>query len=909
LASRITTEENLSAEPKGNLRLRAEKFLTAVEGEFDQTSTAIFKNLVLDLKMYQLQLEMQNEELQRAQGIITQARDRYADLYDFAPVGYFTLDRNGKIVEVNLAGAQLLGVERDLLVNRSSFRWVAPESREACRTHYRKVFNHEGRQTCEVKLRRHRGPPFYVALESVAVPGEAGKVLRCRTTMSDITSRKQAEIELKLKERLLDGASDSIFLHDFAGNFIYVNEAACRDRGYKREELRGKDVWTLIAPDYVATREKLLQDLKAQGEMTFVSAHVRKDGSMMPVEIHARIIDLGDRSLILSVARDITERQRASKEIARLASFPQLNPNPVLEVDSAGNVTFTNPAALETAWKLGLQDAKPLLPADLREILQATAQKGERQFYREVEVKGRMFAAHIHFAPQFRVTRLFLLDITKRKQAEAEVKLNEARLASLLRISQYPSTSIQELLDYALDEAIALTGSRIGYIYFYDETTQQFTLNTWSKGVMKQCTIVEPQDIYHLEKTGLWGETVRQAIPIVVNDFQQPHPLKKGYPPGHAKLDKFLTVPVFFQGRIVAVAAVANKPTDYDAADVKQLTLMMEVVWKIVDRQRAAEKLRLAAFTWRTTFDAIGDALALLDREGNIQQCNQAMAALVGKPITEIIGRRCYEVVHGTEAPIDDCPMGRMRQSRKREELLLPVGGNWFKVTVDPILDDAGKVTGAVHLVADITQLKQAEAQVQHSLEKIKKALNGTVLAVANTMEMRDPYTAGHQRQVAQLAGAIAQEMGLSPERVEGMRVLGCLHDIGKIAIPAEILSKPGRLSPMEFTLIQDHPRVGYEILKDIDFPFPLAEGILQHHERLNGSGYPLGISGPDIILEAKILAVADVMEAVASDRPYRKALGIDQAMEEISQNRGILYDPEVVDICKKLFIEKGFSF
>ena len=182
-------------------------------------------------------------------------------------------------------------------------------------------------------------------------------------------------------------------------------------------------------------------------------------------------------------------------------------------------------------------------------------------------------------------------------------------------------------------------------------------------------------------------------------------------------------------------------------------------------------------------------------------------------------------------------------------------------------------------------------------------------MAVAKTVEMRNPYTAGHQRQVAQLACAIAQEMGFPAERVEGMRVLGCLHDIGKIAIPAEILSKPGKLSEMEFPLIQDHPRAGYEIIKDIDFPFPLAEGILQHHERLNGSGYPLGISGPDIILEARILGVADVVEAMASHRPYRGALGIDKALAEISRNRGILYDPEIVDICTKLFTEKGFSF
>ena len=560
------------------------------------------------------------------------------------------------------------------------------------------------------------------------------------------------------------------------------------DRGYEREELLGKDVGVLVAPDYVATREQVLQDLHAQGEITFESAHVRKDGSVMPVEIHARIIDLGDRRLVLSVARDITERQRASQEIARLASFPQLNPNPVIEVDNAGHITFTNPAALETARKLGLQDEKSFLPADLREMLQATVEGGERQFYREVEVKGTVFAAHIHFIPQFQVTRLFFFDITDRKRAEAEVKLNEARLASLLRISQFPSTSTQELLDYALEEAIALTASQIGYIYTYDETAQQFTLNTWSRDVMPACSVIAPRTIYQLAETGLWGEAVRQAGPVMVNDFQEINPLKKGYPPGHAKLDKFLTIPIFHQGRIVAVAGVANKATDYEAADVKQLTLMMEVVWQIVERQRA-------------------------------------------------------------------------------------------------------------------------EAEVQHSLEKLTKALDGTVLAVANTVEMRDPYTAGHQRRVAQLASAIAQEMGFSPDRVEGMRVLGCLHDIGKIAIPAEILSKPGRISPMEFTLIKDHPRVGYEIIKDIDFPFPLAEGILQHHERLNGSGYPRGISGPDIIPEARILGVADVVEAMASHRPYRMAVGLDQALEEISRNRGILYDPEVVDTCIKLFTEKGFSF
>lgn len=181
-----------------------------------------------------------------------------------------------------------------------------------------------------------------------------------------------------------------------------------------------------------------------------------------------------------------------------------------------------------------------------------------------------------------------------RKRAEDEIRRNEARLESLLRVSQHPAGSIQELLDFALDEAIVLTGSKIGYIYHYDDTKEEFTLNTWSNDVMKQCTIVEQQTRYQLEKTGIWGEAVRQARPIIVNDFQAPHPLKKGYPDGHAPLHRYMTVPIFSDGRIVGVVGVANKDTDYNSADVRQLILLMESVWMITARKRAEEALLAA---------------------------------------------------------------------------------------------------------------------------------------------------------------------------------------------------------------------------------------------------------------------------------------------------------------------------
>ena len=220
-----------------------------------------------------------------------------------------------------------------------------------------------------------------------------------------------------------------------------------------------------------------------------------------------------------------------------------------------------------------------------------------------------------------------------------------------------------------------------------------------------------------------------------------------------------------------------------------------------------------------------------------------------------------------------------------------------------------GKLVATHGFFRDITERKRAEEELQHTLEKLRSALGGIIQAVALTVEARDPYTAGHQRRATNLARAIATEMGLSEEQIDGIRMAGAIHDLGKISVPAGILNKPGRLTENEFAIIQTHPQVGYDILKTIEFPWPVAQIAHQHHERMDGSGYPQGLSGEEILLEARILAVADVVEAMSSHRPYRPALGVDKALEEISQNRGVLYDPEVVDACLKVFTEKGFDF
>jgi putative nucleotidyltransferase with HDIG domain len=216
---------------------------------------------------------------------------------------------------------------------------------------------------------------------------------------------------------------------------------------------------------------------------------------------------------------------------------------------------------------------------------------------------------------------------------------------------------------------------------------------------------------------------------------------------------------------------------------------------------------------------------------------------------------------------------------------------------------------GIVYLCRDITERKLAEASLREGLVKLRSTLKASIDSLASAIEMRDPYTAGHQERVTRLARAIAEEMGLDKERVEAIEIAGVIHDIGKLYVPAEILSKPTKLSDLEYSMIKMHAQVGYTILSKIDFPWPIAQIVHQHHEAINGSGYPQGLAGKDILLEAKILCVADVVEAMSSHRPYRPALGIQAALDEISQKRGILYDREVVDAGLKLFREKNFKF
>ena len=355
---------------------------------------------------------------------------------------------------------------------------------------------------------------------------------------------------------------------------------------------------------------------------------------------------------------------------------------------------------------------------------------------------------------------------------------------------------------------------------------------------------------------------------------------------------------------------MAEKPTYNDL-----LQQVQELEQESLKRKEAEDRSEKAVSILRATLESTADGIMVVNRHGRVVSFNQRFQELCripeslmsAKDDNRILGhivdqvkdpetflRKVGDLYDQPEA--EDHDIIEFRDGRIFERYSLPqrIGKQYV---------------GRVWSFRDITANKRAEIDLQASLTSLRKALDGIIQAVALTVEKRDPYTAGHQRRVADLARAIASKMGLSKIQINGIRIAGSIHDLGKICVPSDILSKPGRLTEHEFGIIKEHPEVGYDILKSIEFPWPIAQTIVQHHERLDGSGYPAGLTGNHIIVEARIVAVSDVVEAMSSHRPYRPALGIEMALDEIQKGRGTAYDPDAVDACISLFKTEHFQF
>jgi PAS domain S-box-containing protein/putative nucleotidyltransferase with HDIG domain len=428
---------------------------------------------------------------------------------------------------------------------------------------------------------------------------------------------------------------------------------------------------------------------------------------------------------------------------------------------------------------------------------------------------------------------------------------------------------------------------------------------------------------FHLDNPlskGMAVNTFRKQKPILVNDTSE---IENDLSPKSIDFvramgsQSFICVPIVYKGESMGIMIVDNVQTKKPLGQT-EMSLLMGIAPQIgisINNAIAYQKIKESEERFRSLSENAPDIIYTLGIKGEFTYVNPVIENILGYKPEEFIGKYFVDIAKEEGIALHFkalMQVGEMNKTIKEETAtLLHKDGTERYVSISgaPNFDSEGNYIGLVGTFKNLTDIVKSEKELKKSLEKLQSAMSSTIDAISMIVESRDPYTAGHQRRVAQLAVAIAEELGLSGERIDLIRMGSLIHDIGKIYIPASILTKPTKLGDLEFAMMKTHPTVGYKILNKVNFIPIIVDIVYQHHERIDGSGYPLGISGDEIFLESRIVAVADAVEAMASNRPYRPALGIAFALEEIRRQRGSILDALVVDVCLKLFEEKDFNF
>ncbi|MEA2015600.1 MAG: PAS domain S-box protein, partial [Actinomycetota bacterium] len=408
-----------------------------------------------------------------------------------------------------------------------------------------------------------------------------------------------------------------------------------------------------------------------------------------------------------------------------------------------------------------------------------------------------------------------------------------------------------------------------------------------------------------IEKTGYKRGEIKGEN---VTDFVVPEDKKKTISNFSGLLEgKELTRSIYVIKRKDGSTFPAITYPDYILDDRGKIAGIREILVDMSDIKEAKEKLKESEKSYKSLFENSLDGIYRTTPEGRYIDANPALVEILGYDSKEEILK--IDIPTQLYVSEEERP-GPDKRNKIFETRLKKKDGSVITVEINPrVIYKKGKPVCCEGIVRDITQRKIIEKKLKESNIKLKKTLSDTISILASIVEVRDPYTSGHQKRVAQLAADIAEEMKLDSDRVESIKVAAQVHDIGKINLPESILTRPGKLSEIEYDMIKTHSQLGHDMISRVKFPWPIAEFVLQHHERINGSGYPNGLKGNEIYLEAKILGVADVVEAMFSHRPYRPALGINKALEEINKNKGKLYDPDVVDACNRVVKIRKFKF
>jgi PAS domain S-box-containing protein/putative nucleotidyltransferase with HDIG domain len=839
--------------------------------------------------------DLQQEIQQRkyVQDALESEKAHLEQLFENALEGIAVTDVDGKVQRINEEFTKIFGYSRDEVAGKSIDRLIAPADQVDAARALTESAGRGERVALEAVRRRKDGAMIDVSVLAAPIIVNK-KLVAVYAIYRDITARKKADRRLRESEEryrtLINTTPEAVTVTDLKGRITYVSQQTLKLHGYARpEEMQGKSAFDMIDPkDHKRAIANLEKTLEEGVTRNLDYTLLRKDGSSFDGELNASLIkdDKGNPQAFVATTRDITERKLAEKALReneeKYRNLFQKSHDAIFLHDLSGSIIDVNSRVMdlfgyEKQEILSLTIDK-LHPVDeLSRSAQAfkdIAKKG----YVDLEINfkkkdGCVFPAEVSSSMcdigGRKVIQGVVRDISERRLVEQKVRESEERYRELVE-----KAGAAILIDDR-DGRFVYCNKRLAELFGYSLEEMQ------TKGIHSIVHPVDIERVLKMHRSRIQGKKVPSKYEFTG--------IKKNGDLIYLEID--------------AVALKENGQT----------VGTRSYIWDITQRKKTEEAIKSSEERLKLLFEFAPDGYYLTDLKGNFLDGNKAAEDMVGYKKEELVGKSFAKakLLSASQLPKALTLLARnaVGQPTGPDEFTLMrkdgsktiVGIRTFPVRI------AGE-TVVLGIARDITEYKRTQDELKRSYERMQKVLEDTINALTSAVEKRDPYTAGHQHRVAVLADAMAEKMRLPSAQKLGLHVAALVHDIGKLNVPAGILNKPSGLSDAEFALVKDHVLVGYDILRTIEFPWPVAEIVLQHHERLDGSGYPKGIKGSEMLLEARILAVADVVESMLAHRPYRPARGMESAVKEINKYKKKLYDAKAVNACLKVLKDKDFS-
>lgn len=900
-------------------------------------------------------LTMLLRQQQRAQQLALQARSaeilkesglRFRTLVGTIPDLVWLKDKDGIYLNCNKQFERLYGAMETDIIGKSDYDFVDKELADSFREHDRKAMA-SGKSMINEEWLTFAEDGYRGLFETIKTPMKDanGNLIGVLGVSRDISERKRAEESLLKLSQAVEQSPSSIVITDLDAHIEYANAAFARESGYSLEEAIGKNPKLLHSGKTPkSTYDDMWAHLK-RGEIwkgEFINR--RKDGSEY---VESAIISPvfqpdGRKTHYLAVKDNITEQKQTVQRLAESEKhFRSLFEN-MLEGYAYCKMTYVQGVpedwvylsvnrAFETLTGLsgvigrnvtevipGIRESNP----ELFDLFGRVAMSGRpEQVETYVEGLGIWFSISV-YSPMREYFVAVFDNITKRMTNEAKILRLTKLYASLSQCNEaiVRCTSAEELLPVICRDAVQYGGMNMAWIGMVDEASKRVVpVASYGDGKEYLDGIQISVDANDPFGRGPTGTAIRENRPYWCQDYQHDPSLAPWRKPDF-DWKSSAALPLLKNG--IPVGNLTLYSDTINAFDEEARRLLTEMTLDIsfaldnfereAERKQAAQELADSEQRFRGLVEQ-SVAGVLIIQDNKLVYVNPRCAEIIGQGSAEdLIGRDPLHFVAETDRGKVTEAMHKLFEKVQHSIVLdfsvIHKDGATVTVGANANLAIYHGRPAIIGLIQDISVKKRDEERILNYVDQLKATFLSTVQLATSLSEMRDPYTAGHERRVSEIAVAIATEMGLDEQRLEGIKVAGFLHDIGKISIPAEILVKPGRLTATEYALVQGHAQASYDVLKHVEFPWPVATVALQHHERMDGSGYPNGLKGDEILLESRIMAVADVVEAMASHRPYRPGLGIDKALAEIERGRGTAYDPVVVDTCLSMFREKRFE-